>query len=139
MAKEQMTLGQLIERFKEIMVKYKPEPGKEEIDVMFDFVYFFPTSIDSERGDYSHLALGYETNGCSGNGERKPFKVSEFLKFLEESLYKDFEGWKGGTYTSKSTTPIWVANPGEWGKTAVVGVKVMNGDAVIITKKIKDF
>ena len=58
-------------------------------------------------------------------------KVSEFLKMLKECIGKEFYGYKGGTFRMNKHTPVWVANYGRSGSTAVIEV-VDNGYEVIL-------
>jgi len=62
---KQLTLGELIDRLKMM-------PQDEE--VRYDFVHFRPTSVDSYRGYYDQLALGY-TNDYS----KPALKVKELV------------------------------------------------------------
>jgi hypothetical protein len=76
----------------------------------------FPTVFDSYRGYYEDLALGY-----SNKGEYPT--VGKLLEHAEACLGKDFTGWKGGEYTAREDSTLWVANSGETGSTAIVGVE----------------
>lgn len=101
-----MTLGELISTLK----RKDPEAG-----IAFDFVYFRPKGLHSYRGDYSQLAIGYTNEGeC---------KVGDLLKLLEDAVGNDFTGYKGGEFTMSERTSVWVANPSEAGRTAIVDVR----------------
>jgi hypothetical protein len=119
---DQLTLGELIEKIESI-VKYQKD-REEEADVVYDFEYLFPTSIDSWRGSYDELALDW-----SSDGDR--MKVSSFLKMIKECIGKTFVGWKGGDFIMDKDTPIWIANSGNAGSTALIDV-VNNGYEVIL-------
>lgn len=107
---DQLTLGGLIDLIRPLVKK-----GKEEPEVIYDFGNFFPTSIDSWRGVYAELALNYKEDG-------KRMHIGEFLEMLEDADGETFTGYKGGNYTMGLDTPLWVANPGQSGSTAIVGV-----------------
>lgn len=111
----QINLGQLIE-----LVKIC---DREDAEVVFDFGYFHPTSLDSWRGAYYELALDYTEKGTA-------MTRNYFLKLLNEAIGKEYSGYKGGEFTMSEETPVWVSNYGQSANTAVVGVK--NGGYQII-------
>jgi len=123
---DQLTLGQLIEKVEAIAKNgYKLSDGSEPT-VRYDFEYLFPTAIDSWRGSYAELALNFESNG-----EELP--VSKFIELLKSAVGKTFEGYKGGDFTMDESTPIWVANCGNSGNTAVVDVLDCKYVVILIT------
>jgi hypothetical protein len=91
----------------------------------FDFCHTRPTRLDSYRGYYEDVALGW-TDAPS----RAP-TCNELAASVQARIGKTQEGYKGGTYTVYPDTAIWVANHGETGDTAIVGVR-NEGWAVII-------
>lgn len=98
--------------------------------VWYDFVHLIPTTVASYRGYYDHLALGY------GEGQ---MTVAQLLSNLREALVpgKTYEGWKGGEYQMSRETPVWVANPGESGSTAIVGLRRVYEDYyVLVTEQV---
>lgn len=114
---ETLTLSQLIRA-----LETANDSGKE-LYVCFDFGSAIPTDLDSSRGDYSHLALGYELTGYdSRNGRTDNAMAKELINYLKNSIRSTFEGWKGGFYTATKDTPVWVDNPGNWSNTAITGV-----------------
>lgn len=126
---DQLTLGELILKLEPIAEKQKDR--ENEATVYYDFGYLFPNSIDSWRGSYSELALNYTEEGL-------PMKVSGFLKLLKDSLGKKFTGYKGGEFIMHKGTPIWVANYGDSGNTAVINV-VDDGYRVIIITGLREY
>ena len=127
----QITLGQLIEQLAPIIKRNKERSreGKSEMDVVFDFEYLFPTTIDSWRGSYSELAIQFSTYDQNS----KPLTINEFFKLLKQAIGKTYTGYKGGYFTMSESTPIWVANYGNSGNTGVVGVKDNGYQVVILT------
>lgn len=103
--KQIMTLGELIDALKR---------KDAAMAIAFDFVHFVPQGIDSYRGYYDQLALGY------GHGDTI---VASVLQTCEDAVGKKFTGYKGGDYVMGRETPVWVANYGEAGGTAIVDVK----------------
>lgn len=114
----QLTIGQLIERLKQVKDK--------SAYVRFNFGHMRPKQIESWRGSYSELAIGY-----SEEGEKE--SVSDFIGRLKKCIGETFCGYKGGNYIMSENTPIWVANHGEAGDTAVFGVSDHNFFVVIET------
>lgn len=89
--------------------------------VKYDFVHFGPTTLESYRGFYEDVALGYDD---VTNGRYDYPTVRSLLTHFEATLGKVFEGWKGGNGRPVTRdTDLWVANPGETGNTVIVGVQ----------------
>ena len=124
---DQLTLGELILKLEPIVEKQ----DEDEATVRFDFEYLFPNDIDSWRGSYSELALNFTTEG-------KEMKVSDFLRMLKDCIGKEFTGYKGGEFTMNKHTPIWVANYGHSGNTAVIDV-VDNDYCIILITGYREF
>lgn len=106
---KQWTLGQLIDALETVSDKTNA--------VRFDFCGIAPTNLDSYRGYYEDLALGWEPQ-CNWPGPT----VERFLAEIKAQLGKVVHGWKGGKYTVSRDQTLYVANPGETGSTAVMGV-----------------
>lgn len=124
---DQLTLGEMILKLEPIVEKYKDLPDDKQPTVNYDFEYLFPTSIDSWRGSYAELALdftGYD------NSNKRPMKVPDFLKMLKDTVGKEFTGYKGGEFVMSKHTPVWVANYGNSGNTAVIDI--VDGDYFIL-------
>lgn len=105
--------------------------------VSFDFGSAEPTTLDSWRGVYSELALGYRLTGYDApDQEKNHFSTCRADKLLEElksAIGKEFTGWKGGEFTMNEDTPVWVSNPGNGSRTGVVGVLDETWQIVILT------
>lgn len=119
----QITLGQLIQQLE---VRERPNI------VIYDFAMLAPTTLASYRGYYEHLALGHT------NEPRFEVTVADLLDRLREAVGQVFTGYKGGDYLMSENTPLWVANSGCTGGTAVVGVYDANGCVVIRTAYVED-
>lgn len=130
---DQLTLGELILKIEQIIKKHKesPEKHKEEATVRFDFEYLFPTEIDSWRGSYDELALNFISDG-------EELTVSAFLRILKEAIGKSFTGYKGGEYIMNEYTPVWAANYGNSGNTAVINV-MDRGYLVVLVTGYREF
>lgn len=100
--------------------------------VYFDFGNCRPSILRSYRGDYSHLALGFDV----GDGARRPHNVADVLKTLRDADGATFEGYKGGDYKMTRDTPLWVANNGDWTSTAVVGVDEEAHAVFLLTARV---
>lgn len=117
----QLTLGEIISKLEAI-----PEREDDEATVCFDFEYLRPTSLDSWRGSYNELALGFSDDG------QEP-KLSDFIKHLKDAVGKEYEGYKGGEYTMSRHTPVWVANHGNAGSTSIVDILNNGYEVILIT------
>lgn len=103
-----MKLGALIEALE------KQPPGN---DVAFDFFRLPTDRIDSYRGYYDHLAIGF------GKSDQARFPVLDLIRKLKACDGQTFLGYKGGSYTMSLSTPVWVGNWGECENTGIVGVE----------------
>jgi len=109
-----VTLGALIRALERS--KFDPE-GKSRY-VRFDFGGLVPASLNSYRGYYSELALGFE-DPSERHGEPN---VVELIEMLKGAIGKVYEGWKGGQYTMNEDTAIFVANRGDATDTGITGI-----------------
>ena len=127
----QFSLGKLISEIE----KCGLEKNDGEIkDVYFDFGTAIPTDLDSWRGSYSELALGYRLSGYDNSNEHfADCKADKLLEHLKSAIGKEYTGWKGGEFTMNENTPIWVANSGNSGNTSIIGVLDDGWRLVLIT------
>lgn len=102
-----ITLGELIDA----LAQAKPDDI-----VHFDFCNTVPDGVDSYRGYYDHLALGWK--------EESECTAGALLADLRAADGKVFQGYKGGDFCMYRETPMWVANYGRSGYTCVTGVIV---------------
>lgn len=117
---DQMTLDEAIDALRKM-------PADQTI--IFDFGRFVPQGLWSYRGYYEDLAIGY----AQVDYDATP-KVGAILEMLEGAIGKDFEGWKGGTFTMGINTPLWVSTErGDAGSTVVLGIKEGDIEVVIVT------
>jgi hypothetical protein len=115
----QLSLGELITRIEESGIL--AEDGDDK-DIRYDFGTAIPTCLDSYRGSYDELALGYKLTGYDDSSVPRSIKAKDLLKHLKSAIGKEFTGWKGGEFKMSEQTPVWVANCGDSGSTAIVGV-----------------
>lgn len=113
-----MTIGNLIALLK---------ARNPDQDVVFDFGGFIPRDVDSYRGYYDQLALGYDDDYT------KETTVSALIARLEAAIGKTFHGYKGGDYRMDEDTKLWVANYGECHSTAILGLADCDWHTVIAT------
>lgn len=122
----QWTLGRLIDALESIPTTRRNYRGEtERRHVRFDFEYLRPSGLDSWRGVYRELAIGFATEGT--------MHLDDFLTMLRQAVGKTYEGYKGGTFRMDRSTPLWVANYGNAGDTGVVGVRDDDYDVVLLT------
>lgn len=115
---DQLSLGELI-------AKLEATRREDDKDVWFDFENARPTDFDSYRGIYAELAIGFKFEGR--------MLLSDFIESAKSCVGQTFEGYKGGEYTMSLDTPVWVANYGNSGSTAVVGVFDEGCRTIILT------
>lgn len=101
-----MTIGEL-----KAALRRKPA----DMEVRYDFVYFYPSGVHSYRGYYDLPAMGYAKDGGAP-------KVSDVLAMLDRLTSERFYGWKGGEYYFDDGQVLNVAEPGECGDTVIVDV-----------------
>jgi len=123
----QIGLGNLITQTEEIVKNIPSEENSTWLS--FEFGSLGVTCMDSYRGYYDELALGYGDDGVS---------IREFLKILKNALGKVYTGYKGGDYEMHKDTPIWAANYGRTGYTKVIGIEKEN-DYTFIIRTIQDY
>ncbi len=116
-----LNLGQLIDELKK-------HPG--DAHVTFDFGGLAPDCLDSYRGYYEDLALGFSTKQMFGEPEHTVKALLERLTRAAEG--EVFHGWKGGEYKADRTKTLWVAQSGETGNTIITGVKSDGENVVVI-------
>lgn len=117
----QLTLGQIIEKLEKCGLTHGDKNEPKQVD--YDFGTAVPTSLDSWRGIYSELALGYRLSGYDNDDDHFAHATAEnLLSELKSAIGKEFEGWKGGEFTMDENTPVWVANAGNSGNTGIVDV-----------------
>lgn len=115
----QMTLGQMIDACENL------EVNNNDNRVVFDFCGQHPVDLDSWRGIYAELALNY------GDGIND-MTLEKFLKLLKDAVGETFTGYNGGDYIMTRDTPVWVANYGQSGNTAVVGITAPSSYQIVI-------
>lgn len=123
---DQLTLGEIIAKCEAIAARgYERSDGLPPT-VTFDFEYLRPTTLDSWRGIYAELALGFNADGNAPS-------LPDFIAMLRDAVGKTYDGWKGGEYTMSERTPVWVANPGNSGNTAIIDVVDDQWQVILIT------
>jgi hypothetical protein len=123
---DQLTLGELILKLEAIAEKNRGKEDKDLPLIGFDFEYLFPTKLDSWRGSYAELALNFKTDGDRLN-------INKFLGICKDAIGATFYGYKGGEFIMNKHTPIWVANYGNSGSTALIDVVDNQYEVILIT------
>jgi hypothetical protein len=118
---ETITIGKFIECLE------KQDPNHS---ITFDFGDFVPVSFASYRGFYNHLALGYNDD------HSQLVTVSTLLEKARDAQFKQYEGYKGGTYKMTPETFLWCDNWGNCTSTAIVDVVNYKYFVKIITQYI---
>lgn len=105
-----MKLGELIDQL---------ERRPMSQSVFFNFARVFPTKLDSWRGNYADLAIGYAAHGP---GCIEVPTVADFLSQCRGAIGRMFEGYKGGHYRMGIQTSVWIDNWGDYSEWCLVGV-----------------
>ena len=126
----QLSLGQFIE---EIEKAGLVEENGDDKEICFDFGTAVPTCLDSWRGAYDELELGYKLTGYDSLEDSVQVKAKDILSELKSAIGKEFTGWKGGEYTMNENTPVWASNSGNASNSAVVGVLDDGWRLIILT------
>lgn len=106
----------------------------DDKQIFFDFGSAIPTKLDSYRGFYEQLALGYTLTGYdSQDNHFKNITAKELLAELKSAIGKEFTGWKGGEFIMNEKTPVWVSNSGNCSNTIVLGILNKNYQLIILT------
>ena len=123
---DQLSLGEIISKCEALTPKFTNPP-----EVIFEFEHMYPTDLKSWRGLYSELALGFNHDGI-------PPILDQFIETLKSAIGETFTGYKGGNFTMSEKTPVWVANYGDSGNTAIVDVLDDMHQVILITRRMKD-
>ena len=118
---KQMTLGEMIGALERL---------NQDGVVKFAFGNFAVGNVDSYRGYYHELAIGYGPPGYRSDHKT----VGAILKTLRAAVGATFHGYKGGEYAMGINTPMWASNHGNAFAACISGVTATEyGDAVIET------
>ena len=112
-----LTLGKLIDLLK------TQEPQQS---VIFDFGGVTPTGIDSYRGFYEDLAIGF-------SDDEVHMTVGAFTTLLKGAVNKVFTGYKGGEYRMTRRSSLWVANYRHTSGTIISGLMTCDFMTVLST------
>lgn len=101
----------------------------KDIPVFITRLLLVPSDFRSYRGDYSQLALGYETMASD-------VSVGELLRKAHEANGSYFEGYKGGRYIMSAGTPLYLSLWGYSSDRAITGVKpgIARGDNAVFIR-----
>lgn len=124
---KQLTLGEAINRLNKCNLFNEDNKSKP---VFFDFKMAVPTYLDSWRGSYDELALGYEFKTLDNNF----CYAKDLLKELNSGIHNVYEGWKGGDFMMDADTPLWADNSGECTNVAIVDIIDCDDYILIITR-----
>ena len=109
MSDKQITLGQLIDALDKVPPSTR---------VYYDWCRVAPASLNSYRGYYEDLALGYDCRRGAA------CEAGELLKECRGVVNSYLEGYKGGNFRMTRKTPVWCANYGSATGWGVVGIVV---------------
>ena len=96
-------------------------------NIQFDFGGFYPYGLNSYRGYYEDLSIGYG---------RDPMTVKQFEALLLGAIGRNFVGYKGGEYEMGKSTFIWVDDHSSANGVGLVGIENHKHWASITTKLV---
>ena len=124
-----VTLGWLAQELarvdREPMPEYVSVPTRR---VLFDWNRLTPRGINSYRGFYDHLAIGFTMSD-------EPRDLSDLAEECQRAIGQTFHGWKGGDYKMREDTPVWVANYGDCASWGISGVRDEGWCAILETRE----
>lgn len=126
----QYTLGMLIAKLKEIQSNNTEEPN---MGITFSFGNLVPDGLDSYRGYYNELAIGYAYEDYQNQ-----ITVPMFIQELEAAVGQMFYGYKGGEYVMTENTPLWVSKYGDASGTYVADVKDLRYTVMLVTRNTEE-
>ena len=85
----------------------------------------------SYRGYYSDLAFEYKPASAEDR-----MTVGEFRSMCKGCVGIPFEGYKGGEFVMKDTTPLWASSCGENSGIAMMSMHILGPRVAILTKQI---
>lgn len=121
MTNNPITLGALIRAIED----RQPKP---DTWICFDFGGFYPDGVDSYRGYYEMLAIGYQSKRTESN-----CLAATLLEDLYSAIGRTFHGYKGGEFRMHENTLMWAANYGECNSTAVIGLADCDYQIILAT------
>lgn len=116
-----MDISYMIERLKTC---------KPDVSVYYDFCCCTPDGIDSWRGIYAELALGWRPP------DGKPMKVAALISLLESAIGRTFIGYKGGDFKMHAHTRVHCDNYGKATNTEIVGVVDLELFVILETRHV---
>lgn len=125
MEREQLTLGEFIKKL---------EAQPQDNNIYFDFAHLVPDHFMSWRGVYRELALGYRDIEWKDGKYVGYMTVAELLEKAKKAVGAVFEGYKGGDFTMREDTPVWVSNYGDADHTQIVDVINDGSTSIIVTE-----
>lgn len=124
-----LNYGEIIERLKSAIKA--AERGEDEY-LSFGWGSAAPTEIESYRGYYEHVGIGY-------SGSYGGTKAGDFLKKMENAIGSSMTGWKGGDYRIYRECEVWVACSGNTSNTRIIDVRPSRFTGIeFVTAEIED-
>ena len=111
---------------REVIEKLKKMPSDR--NVFFNFCHCVPTTVDSWRGIYSELALGWDMPSYD-----KIITVAGLIKELESAITQ-----KGGDFSYNLDSPLHIDNPGKYTLTEIEDIVDVEWGVIIITNNSDD-
>ena len=120
-----MQLGLMIAKLEQIEQQHGGD-----LPVQYDFGRTQPEDLDSWRGIYAELALGWKVTQYGD----EPMTVTKLLELLRSARGATFRGYKGGDYTMGDHTRVHMDNYGECTSTSIAMITTDSYSVTIHTQ-----
>ena len=107
-----------VEQMLKLLDSFITEEQEVNVYILGDLI--LDGTLRSYRGYYDQLALGY----CIANYNSEPIMLTRLMEMLNEAVGKEFEGYKGGMFMMYPSTPVWLANYGQWPGAVITGARL---------------
>ena len=123
---EQLTLREVIDKLDSMDLMYDNDKVK---NITFDFCMAYPTHVDSWRGSYSEPSIGFSFD--------ESMNAKDFLNELKDSVGREVTGYKGGEFTLREDSYLWVDDYGRSTETGIFDVVDLGWKIIIRTTHFK--
>ncbi len=100
---------------------------------------FDETKLPSLHPSFHTEMFGNYSPGYQHVQIKRTATVEEVTKAFNLALYEEFEGYKGGQFTMRPDTDLWVSEHGDADGLRIVGMEVLSGRVDFVTKELRGY